>query len=514
MHVPVYVVTGFLGEGKTTFLKEILNHSSKTLIIQFESGEEQFDGKSDDCKVVNIKKKDLEQKENSIAQDIYTEIREYEPKEVWIEWNGVTRFSKLLEIFLYNKLQKICSIKKVIHIASEKTLNEFIGRTGDFILEQISNCDIAVIKTRDFNGNKKIIQSINSNARVYRAEEIKKIYEMIRRENKNVIYFLCGIIFFTIVYLVFVPLLNMYDVPINMIITMFLGTLLQSIPFLLLGVLISSAIQIFLKKEAIEKMFPKKFGLGMLFGILFGFLLPVCDCAAIPIFKSLIKKGIPMSVAITFMTASPVINPVVILSTYYAFNGNLLIMLSRLGLGLIASIFIGVLFYIFPSKEELLGAGILGILCNCGCYDGGESVNTLKEKFSLFLRYSQMEFFYVGKFLIIGAFASSIFQVAIRKSFFENGNMNSMVSLFIMMTLAFLFSLCSSSDATIAKSFGSVFSTASIVGFLVFGPMMNIKNIILLSSGFSNKFIGKLAFITFFVCFSCVFIAYNLVLRG
>lgn len=516
--VPVYVVTGFLGEGKTTFLNGLLNHPSvrkiKTLLIQFENGEESFYDNNSNFKIININKKDLEQREDSIAGEIYEKIEDYKPNQVWIEWNGVTKFSKLLEIFLYPLLHKICSIKKVIHVASERTLTELMGRTGEALPEQISNCDIAVVRGDDFNRNKKIIHSINSDAKVFKIEEFKKIYEMIFKENKQVIYFLFGILSFSLAYFILMPLFTKYNIPVNLVITMFLGTLLQAIPFLLIGVLISSLIQIFITKEAIEKRFPKKLGPGMLFAILFGFCLPVCDCAAIPIFKSLIKKGVPVAVAVTFMTASPVINPVVILSTYNAFNGELSIVLSRLALGLIASILIGILFYIFPSKEKPLASNVDGAMCNCGCYDGGEGANTLKEKLSLFLRHSQMEFFNVGKYLVIGAFASSIFQVVIKKSYFDNGNMGSVVSTLIMMALAFLFSLCSSSDAIIAKSFGTIFSATSLMGFLVFGPMIDIKNVILLSSSFSNKFIGKLALITFLVCFSCVFIFGNIFLGG
>ena len=85
-----------------------------------------------------------------------------------------------------------------------------------------------------------------------------------------------------------------------------------------MGVLLSSFIQVFLSEKVIQRWFPKNALLGMLFALVCGFCLPVCDCATIPMFKSLIKKGVPTSSAVVFMVATPVINPVVILSTYYA----------------------------------------------------------------------------------------------------------------------------------------------------------------------------------------------------
>jgi uncharacterized membrane protein YraQ (UPF0718 family) len=81
---------------------------------------------------------------------------------------------------------------------------------------------------------------------------------------------------------------------VNTVINVFLGIILQAVPFLLIGVLLSSAIQIFIPKEWIERRFPKSIGLGMVVAILGGFCLPVCDCTSIPVFRSLVKKGIPL----------------------------------------------------------------------------------------------------------------------------------------------------------------------------------------------------------------------------
>ncbi|MCL2322074.1 MAG: permease [Oscillospiraceae bacterium] len=518
MKIPVYVITGFLGEGKTTFLNKILKDSAvRTLLIQFESGEEEISFKIN-LSIMKIKKKDFEGEGNDIAYYIYEKLKEIKPNEIWIEWNGIVKFSVLYELFLNPSLYKACFLKKVIHIASARNFENLILKIGGAVTEQLSNCDILVIrnadKRSDFQRIKRMIHSINASSKIFKMEEDKNIYKHIfHRGNNQIERFLLGILLFILAYILFIPFLIKINIPINLILTMFLSVLLESIPFLLIGVLISSFIQIFISKETMEKRFPKKLGPGLLYAIIFGFLLPVCDCAAIPIFKSLIKKGIPIYVAITFMTASPIINPVVILSTYYAFNGDLLIVFTRLGLGIITSVLIGLAFYIFPTKEKPLSLGFDSTLCNCGCFDGTESVNTITSKIGLFLRHSQMEFFSVGKFLLIGAFASSIFQVVIKKSYFNSNSMVA-VSLLIMMVLAFLFSLCSSSDAMIARSFGPIFPMSAIMGFLVFGPMIDIKNVILLSGSFSKKFILKMILIAFIICFLNVFLIGNFILGG
>ena len=303
--------------------------------------------------------------------------------------------------------------------------------------------------------------------------------------------------------------MSVFDItqtPINTTINIFLGIILQAVPFLLIGVIISSFLQVFVSNEAIERRFPKRLGLGMLVAVLAGVCLPVCDCASIPIFRSLIRKGVPTPVAITFMTATPVINPVVMLSTYYAFNGSLRIVAARMGLGIISAVLIVLYFALRPSRGRVIAGGIDVLMCNCGCYEGVRSVTTLSGKLGLLLRHSQAEFFNVGKYLMIGAFIASFFQTIVTKAFAVQSSTDFAASLFVMMIMAFLLSLCSSSDAIVARSFASRFPLASIMGFLVFGPMMDIKNVIMLSNGFSKVFIARLFTVVFIVCFLVVFL--------
>ena len=94
---------------------------------------------------------------------------------------------------------------------------------------------------------------------------------------------------------------------------------LESLPFLLLGSLISSIIETFVSDETMARIIPRNKVLGTIVGIFMGLFIPACDCAVIPVSKRLIKKKVPLNVAVSFMLASPIINPVVLLSTYKAF---------------------------------------------------------------------------------------------------------------------------------------------------------------------------------------------------
>lgn len=517
MEIPVYALTGFLDAGKTTFLNTLLNRQDwkdvNILVIQFESGEEDFRSQNHNCYSISFPKKTLDQHPMQVVEQIQELLQTYDFDEIWMEWNGVVPFSTLQAMLLQEPLRSLCKLQKVIHVADGAGIEGLLGRTGGALPEQIAGSDFALVRNVHTRADRKrisrLLNGINPGIEIYETEDYEDLYRpLFRRRERPVNLFFLIIVLLTVLHFVTRPVFEAYRVPANMIINVFLGIILQAVPFLLIGVLLSSAIQIFVPQSFIERRFPKSLGAGMLVAVLGGFCLPVCDCASIPIFRSLVKKGIPLPVAITFMAATPVINPVVILSTYYAFSGNMAIVLGRVGLGIAAAVIIGLFFAAWPPKGSALSGGALDrLMCSCGCYEDVDSITTLSGKLGLFIRHSQAEFFSVGKYLVIGTFIASVSQV-LGTGIFTSAQKGAglAVSIIIMMTMAFVLSLCSSSDAVIARSFANQFPMGAIMGFLVFGPMMDIKNVMMLSSGFSKSFIMKLLFTAFIVCFAVVFL--------
>ncbi|MBW7458778.1 permease, partial [Paenibacillus sepulcri] len=102
------------------------------------------------------------------------------------------------------------------------------------------------------------------------------------------------------------------------------------------------------------------------------------------------------------------------------------------------------------------------------------------------------EFFSVGKFLVLGAFIAASMQTFIPTSSLIHLGSNPVTSILVMIVLAFVMSLCSEADAFIASSFRSTFSIGSISAFLVFGPMIDIKNTMMLLGVFNGRFVAAL----------------------
>ena len=42
-----------------------------------------------------------------------------------------------------------------------------------------------------------------------------------------------------------------------------------------------------------------------------GVVFPMCECGVVPVIRRLMKKGLPISCAVTYLLASPVVNPIV-----------------------------------------------------------------------------------------------------------------------------------------------------------------------------------------------------------
>lgn len=95
----------------------------------------------------------------------------------------------------------------------------------------------------------------------------------------------------------------------------------------------------------------------------------------------------------------------------------------------------------------------------------------------------------MGKYLVLGALIAAAVQTFVQTSTLLAIGQGPFSSPAVMMGLAYILSLCSEADAFIASSFQSTFSTASLVAFLVYGPMVDIKNMFMMLATFKTKFV-------------------------
>lgn len=263
--------------------------------------------------------------------------------------------------------------------------------------------------------------------------------------------------------------------------TIFISILIEALPFILLGVIISGIIQIFVTDEMMAKAIPKnKFGAIVLASVI-GALFPACECGIVPITRRLMAKGVPLYAAIPFMLTGPIINPVVLFATFVAFGNDWKIMIERGVVAFLVSLIVG-LILAFQFKTPQVKNEI--------------HVHTVSKKMSEkigdALKHTIDEFFSVGKFVIIGGLIAAAMQTYVKTSTLIALGHGVVSSNVVMMGLSYILSLCSSADAFIASSFRSTFNDSAIIAFLVFGPMFDIKNTLMMLSQFKTKFVFSL----------------------
>ena len=277
----------------------------------------------------------------------------------------------------------------------------------------------------------------------------------------------------------------------------FLSIFFEALPFLLLGSIISSIIEKYVSNEKIASIIPKNPILGSLFGIFLGFFLPACDCAVIPITKRLIKKKVPINVAVSFMLASPIINPVVLLSTYYAFySTNPKIFWARFILGILVAVVVSSILGLIFKDDFVVKNSIEEIEEECSCCHHHH-----ENAFLEIVNHTMSDLFDVLKYMIFGALIASFVQVYMPRSVITVFNNNNYLSIIVLMLFAYLLSLCSTSDSFIGKSLINSFTKSSVVAYLLLGPMIDVKNTIVLVGNFKKKFTIYLIVLIFVVVF-------------
>lgn len=311
-------------------------------------------------------------------------------------------------------------------------------------------------------------------------------------------FFLILTLIFIILNLLGIRLIKIQQEYFNSFSAVFISIILEAIPFILLGSFISAIIQVFVSESTIQKLIPKNKFIAIFTASLLGFFIPICECGIIPVVRRLIKKGVPSYVAITFMLACPIVNPVVILSTYNAFYDMRGMVLLRIGFGLIVSVLIGILIWYLEGDNRV----ILDLNhhnhndhhCGCGhCHHHSSKIYDI-------LDHTSHEFLDIGKFLIFGALISAIMQISSVRTSMIGYSTDSFLSVLAMGIFAYVISLCSEADAFIARTFVSQFTAGSLVTFLILGPMIDIKNTLVLFSSFKKRFAIELILLIFLIC--------------
>ncbi|BAI90940.1 permease [Arthrospira platensis] len=327
----------------------------------------------------------------------------------------------------------------------------------------------------------------------------------------------------------------------NAVFTLFLSLLVEAMPFLLLGVMLSSLLLWLVDERKLLYYVPTNPFLGAIFGSLFGFMFPVCECGNVPVARRLLSQGVPASAAIGFLFAAPTINPIVIWSTWVAFRGQPEVVVLRILFSLIIAITLGLVFSAQKDLRPFLQKALARLipqpdftekavdempkssLLRSGTYIMGQSASPVRlqsmpmwkaegqgvqavatmpqtsfsfssifirptrDRVGLMIESGVQEFRELGGMLVVGSAIAAIIQTVIPREIILSLGYGPISSIMAMLLLAGVVSICSTVDAFFALSFAATFTTGSLLAFLVFGPMIDIKTVGLMMSIFQTR---------------------------
>lgn len=262
----------------------------------------------------------------------------------------------------------------------------------------------------------------------------------------------------------------------------FISIIIEALPFVLLGTILSGIIEVFITPDIVNKFLPKNKFLRVLFGTFVGFVFPSCECGIIPIINRFLEKKVPSYTAVPFLATVPIINPIVLFATYSAFGNSIRFLILRFVGATIVAIALGVMLA-FLVDDNILKEDAKPT------HFHDYSDKKWYQKIFLALAHAIDEFFDTGRYLVFGTLIASAMQIYLPTRVLTTIGHSPITAILVMMLLAFILSLCSEADAFIGASLLSTFGIAPVMAFLLIGPMIDIKNLMMMVNSFKTRFI-------------------------
>ncbi|WP_414683618.1 permease [Microbacterium sp. CFBP9034] len=276
--------------------------------------------------------------------------------------------------------------------------------------------------------------------------------------------------------------------------TLAISVLIESLPFVALGVVLSIVVQVWVPPGVIERWMPRRAWARRAVLSLLGMVVPVCECGNVPFARGLLMRGFSVPETMTFLIAAPIVNPIVIITTHQAFGFSDGILIARLVGGYLIANLIGWLYSRHPSPDALLTDRFRDT-CELVVHEpGGRGRRTLAQ-FVIELRA-------VMPALVIGSALAGAVQVLIPREALVAIGSNPALSIVAMMALAMIVAICSNVDSFFALSFASTFTPGAIVAFLLVGPLVDVKMIALMRTTFTTRTIAGIVVVVLLSAFA------------
>jgi uncharacterized membrane protein YraQ (UPF0718 family) len=274
---------------------------------------------------------------------------------------------------------------------------------------------------------------------------------------------------------------------------LFQGLLIEALPFLLLGVVIATAARWFTPGGRWLRQLPSHPLLGPLTGAGLGLALPACECGNVPVARRLLAAGAPVGTALGFLFAAPVLNPIVLASTWAAFPDRPWLLLLRPLGAVVVAVGLALLLGMLGEGQLLMGdlleerrlsrpLGELSLLERRSGLLGSSPAQAplpvpapARPTAAELLRHGSQEFLSLALVLVVGCAIAALVQSLVPRQWFLALGSLPTVSILALMLFALVVSVCSSVDAFLALGFAAQVTPGALLAFLLLGPVIDLK---------------------------------------
>ena len=303
------------------------------------------------------------------------------------------------------------------------------------------------------------------------------------------------------------------DAAVTTFATVFLGVFFEALPFLLLGVTISALVQELVPPDVVTRWMPQGRLRAALAGAALGALVPVCECGVIPVARRLLQKGASLPAALGFMLAGPVVNPIVFWATWTALGPTMALL--RVGTSLLMAVGVAWIYGFHPRPETVVASTPPlphggGEGSDSGAVDrhpapargavadaemSAAQRGAVGRGLQLLAAFGQAgdELLEMGRYLVVGAAAAATLRTVVPGPTLVAAGEGPILAVPLTMALAAMLSICSVVDAFVALSLTGLVSSGAMLAFLVYGPVVDVKSVLLYGSVFRWRTVIMLA---------------------
>ncbi len=174
MAAEIYVISGFLGAGKTTLIQKLLKEAfqnEKVILIENDFGDISVDA-------ALLKSGSVEVREItsgciccSLSGDFIKALKEvldrFHPDKIIIEPSGVGKLSDIIKACSHPLIRPLAKVKLKITVADVKRCRIYLDNFGEFFEDQIQNADVILLsRTEAFpdkvNAARELIRDLNA----------------------------------------------------------------------------------------------------------------------------------------------------------------------------------------------------------------------------------------------------------------------------------------------------------------------------------------------------------------